>query len=268
MRHKLKKLALISSFAIALSGCGMTEKTVYVAYLPPPLDMQSESETAPDASYVEYDGNLKIEDGCLLPMLNYSDFRDPGYSNEYSDILRFCVYVETDHDTDNDGMATLSKHLCNFQRGQLLGISRLQPFMIRHRTHRELLIRMNGTYIILKKNSITKIFTGREKREKLSTSTPGEDGFMITAVLIDTADDAEPFDAYMTKAIIQDCVTDKTIKELDIGGGAGLLQIRELVKSPTYGKCITFGWTDLFNPGCGPVSSEFSLMKAMNLICL
>ena len=119
MRHKLKKMALISCFAIALSGCGMTEKTVYVAY--PPLDMQSESETAPDASYVEYDGNLKIEDGCLLPMLNYSDFRDPGYSNEYSDILRFCVYVETDHDTDNDGMADLVKAFVQLPKGAAIG---------------------------------------------------------------------------------------------------------------------------------------------------
>ena len=54
-----------------------------------------------------YDGNLRIENGTLLPMCMYSDARDPSYSNEGSDILRFCVYVETDHDTDNDGMADL-----------------------------------------------------------------------------------------------------------------------------------------------------------------
>ena len=40
-----------------------------------------------------YDGGLRIEDGTLLPMCEYSDPRDPAYSNENSDILRFCVYV-------------------------------------------------------------------------------------------------------------------------------------------------------------------------------
>ena len=45
-----------------------------------------------------HDGGLRIEDGTLLPMCECSDPRDPGYSNENSDILRFCVYVETDND--------------------------------------------------------------------------------------------------------------------------------------------------------------------------
>jgi len=39
-------------------------------------------------------------------MCAYSNPRDPAYSNEDSDILRFRVYVETDHDTDNDGWRT------------------------------------------------------------------------------------------------------------------------------------------------------------------
>ena len=58
---------------------------------------------------VTYDGNLREENGTLLPMLSYSDPRDPEYSNEDSDILRYCVYVETDNDTDNDGLADLVK---------------------------------------------------------------------------------------------------------------------------------------------------------------
>ena len=68
-----------------------------------------------------YDGSLRIEDGTLLPMCEYSDPRDPEYSNEESDILRFCVYVETDYDTDNDGMADLVKALVQVPRGAVEG---------------------------------------------------------------------------------------------------------------------------------------------------
>ena len=57
----------------------------------------------------DVDDVLRIENGALQPILEVSDLRDPDYSNENSDILRFCVYVETDHDTDSDGMADLVK---------------------------------------------------------------------------------------------------------------------------------------------------------------
>lgn len=50
-------------------------------------------------------GVLAVEDGMLQPVLQYSDPRAADYSNEDSEILRYCVYVETDHDTDNDGLA-------------------------------------------------------------------------------------------------------------------------------------------------------------------
>ena len=68
-----------------------------------------------------HDGGLRIEDGTLLPMCECSDPRDPGYSNENSDILRFCVYVETDNDTDNDGMADLVKALVQVPRAAVEG---------------------------------------------------------------------------------------------------------------------------------------------------
>ena len=68
-----------------------------------------------------YDGGLRIEDGTLLPMCECSDPRDPEYSNENSDILRFCVYVETDNDTDDDGMADLVKALVQVPRTAVLG---------------------------------------------------------------------------------------------------------------------------------------------------
>ena len=68
-----------------------------------------------------YDGGLRIKEGTLLPMCEYSDPRDPAYSNENSDILRFCVYVETDCDTDNDGMADLVKALVQVPRAAVEG---------------------------------------------------------------------------------------------------------------------------------------------------
>ncbi len=53
--------------------------------------------------------SLRIEDGMLQPCIDYSHPRDPYYTNDGSDIQRFCVYVETDYDTDGDGMADLVK---------------------------------------------------------------------------------------------------------------------------------------------------------------
>lgn len=43
------------------------------------------------------------------PVLNVTDPYEEGYTNEGSDILRFVVYVETDHDTDLDNKADLVK---------------------------------------------------------------------------------------------------------------------------------------------------------------
>ena len=71
------------------------------------MEVGTVSAAAEDSS--PYDGSLRIEDGTLLPMCEYSDPRDSEYSNENSNILRFSAYVETDNDTDNDGMADLVK---------------------------------------------------------------------------------------------------------------------------------------------------------------
>ena len=66
-------------------------------------------------------GVLRVENGMLQPILQYSDPRAEDYSNAESDILRFCVYVETDHDTDNDGKADLVKALVQVPRPALEG---------------------------------------------------------------------------------------------------------------------------------------------------
>lgn len=64
---------------------------------------------------------LRFVDGAPLPVFTVSDPRDPMYTNEGSDILRFCVYVETDYDTDNDGMADLVKAMVQVPRAAAEG---------------------------------------------------------------------------------------------------------------------------------------------------
>ena len=61
----------------------------------------TDSEAAP-----RYDGLPHFEKGMAKQMTAYSG---PDMPNAKSEILRFCVYVETDLDTDGDGMADLVK---------------------------------------------------------------------------------------------------------------------------------------------------------------
>ena len=67
------------------------------------------------------DGVLVVEDGMMQPILQYSDPRASDYSNGTSEILRYCVYVETDHDTDNDGLADLVKVMVQVPRAAAEG---------------------------------------------------------------------------------------------------------------------------------------------------
>lgn len=79
------------------------------------------AERAEDAA-PSYDGNLIIENGMPQPMLNYVDFSDPYVNQDDNDVLRFCVYVETDNDTDNDGMADLVKVMVQLPRSAAEGV--------------------------------------------------------------------------------------------------------------------------------------------------
>ncbi len=64
---------------------------------------------------------IRVENGMLQPVLQWSDLRAENYTNEGSDILRFCVWVETDHDTDLDGKADLVKALVQVPRAAAEG---------------------------------------------------------------------------------------------------------------------------------------------------
>lgn len=92
---------------------------------------------------------------------------------------------------------------------------------------------------------------------KLSTGNTNLDGTMITAVLVDTKED-DLFKAYMLKERLGNCVPNRTVSEIDQGGGLDTRDLYEHVQSSTNAKCFSFGWTDLCNPGCGPDSSEYT----------
>ena len=99
------------------STAGMTESALTAE-----SDTASaESQTEDILSGTDFDSNLRIEDGMPQPMLSLTDLRDPYYTNEGSSVQRFCVYVETDHDTDNDGMADLVKAFVQVPTGAVLG---------------------------------------------------------------------------------------------------------------------------------------------------
>ena len=79
-------------------------RTVIVGLISAGMIGCSSGTSGPVEEKVE--GGFRIEDGMAQPMLTFSDESTP---NKDSEVLRFCVYVETDHDTDGDGKADLVK---------------------------------------------------------------------------------------------------------------------------------------------------------------
>jgi X-Pro dipeptidyl-peptidase len=92
----------------------------------------------------------------------------------------------------------------------------------------------------------------------LSSEIQEYEGLMITAVLADTADDGEPFDAYMLKDVMGRRLPVRTIGEYEGASAWKSNLIVEYVQDSTAAKVISYGWTDLTNPGCGYDSSEYT----------
>ncbi|MBR2760742.1 MAG: hypothetical protein IKD66_06175 [Solobacterium sp.] len=86
----LRKAAVILFASALLSGCASGTEARK------PEEEKTETTAA----------GMRFEDGMAQPILKYSSAETP---NSESEILRYCVYVETDHDTDGDGMADLVK---------------------------------------------------------------------------------------------------------------------------------------------------------------
>ncbi len=93
---------------------------------------------------------------------------------------------------------------------------------------------------------------------QLSSETQGYEVLMITAVLTDTADDGSSFDDYLLKDVMRRRLPVRTIAEYEGASAWGSNEIVEYVKDSTEAKVISYGWTDLTNPGCGYDSSEYT----------
>lgn len=86
------------------------------------LTLNVSAKTSWEGEGATQDSGLCIVDGAAQPMCKYSNAYDLNYSNENSDILRFCAYVETDVDTDLDGKCDLVKVFMQVPRAAAEGI--------------------------------------------------------------------------------------------------------------------------------------------------
>jgi X-Pro dipeptidyl-peptidase len=64
---------------------------------------------------------MMYKDGLAQPIFTYTDASVETYTNEGSDIVRFCVYVESDYDTDYDGKLDLIKAVVQIPRAAMEG---------------------------------------------------------------------------------------------------------------------------------------------------
>jgi X-Pro dipeptidyl-peptidase len=96
-----------------------------------------------------------------------------------------------------------------------------------------------------------------EVHAELSTRDVDKDGLMVTAVLVDTKDDASSFDAFTSSKPLCETIPKKKVGDFAVGGNAPDGTRYELTKLPTTAKVVSYGWTDLKNPGCGSESKEY-----------
>ncbi len=67
------------------------------------------------------EGRPLIVNGLAAPIFGFTDGKTEGYTNADSAIMRFCVYVETEHDTDLDGKRDLVKVFLQVPRSAMEG---------------------------------------------------------------------------------------------------------------------------------------------------
>ena len=104
----------------------------------------------------------------------------------------------------------------------------------------------------------TTVYGVPEIHLKLSSEITEYEGLMITAVLVDTADDGSSFEAFMTKDRLSNLLPTKVIGEYEGYASWGSNQIVEYVPDLTTEKVLSYGWTDLTNPETGYDSSEYT----------
>ena len=103
------------------------------------------------------------------------------------------------------------------------------------------------------------LFGVPEVHARLATEDVDKDGLMITAVLVDTADNGAEFDAFVSSMSLNDVIPVEGSETYEIGGGAPQGASFAFMQTPTKAKVVSYGWTDLLNPGCGEDSREYVL---------
>lgn len=68
---------------------------------------------------------------------------------------------------------------------------------------------------------------------------------------------AHHFNAFASAQVLSDGVADASWETYELGGGAPEQQKRVLNQLPCEAKVVSYGWTDIKNPGCGPDSKEY-----------
>ena len=92
---------------------------------------------------------------------------------------------------------------------------------------------------------------------RLSNENYDYNGLMISAVLIDMADDGKPFPAYMVKNRLGSKLPVKVVGSYD-DDYSTFGDCLEFVQDYTKGKAISYGYTDLADPGKGYEISEYT----------
>ena len=103
----------------------------------------------------------------------------------------------------------------------------------------------------------TTLFGAPEVRAKLSTKDVDKDGLMITAVLVDELESGDTFNAYVSSKPLCDSLPTEVLGTYEIGGGAPEGSASAFSQLPTWAKVVSYGWTDLQNPGCGIDPKEY-----------
>ena len=109
----------------------------------------------------------------------------------------------------------------------------------------------------------TTVYGVPEIHLKLASPNTDYEGLMITAVLVDAADNGEPFKAYKLKNRLDDRLPSRVIGEYEGAGYWGSNEILEYVQDSTAAKIISFGYTDLNNPGHGDEISEYTEIQEL-----
>ena len=162
------------------------------------------------------------------------------------------VYAEAFHSTvTTEGLAEYSVQFLNGENPELVGLKGQELY------YATLDAPFAGIYAIDIPEGTT-IIGVPEVHVRMSTDVTDKDGLMITAVLVDYQEDGTPFKAFMVKDRLQSTLPVKTVGSYEMGGGLDEGDILQFVQSSTPCKCVTFGWTDLCNPGLGYDSSEYT----------